>query len=132
MYLFILRFEDKCQAWGAYKEPAQAGKNAFNIVLYYHTPWMPEESLPLKIEGLDLDSVYENFIRQIAGNKLFNIENEPLKQSVERNKKCSRIEKEIAALESKRDKELQFKIKVEINKQIRELKEKLKKLSNGD
>lgn len=29
-----------------------------------------EEELPVKLEGLDIDTVYENFVRQIAGDKL--------------------------------------------------------------
>ena len=31
---------------------------------------MTPEKLPLKLEGLDMDSVYENLVRQIAGETL--------------------------------------------------------------
>lgn len=31
---------------------------------------MPEEGLPLKLEGLSIDAVHENFFQQIAGDAL--------------------------------------------------------------
>ena len=42
----------------------------FKVNGYYCTEWLREDELPLKLEGLNLDSVYENFVRQIAGDKL--------------------------------------------------------------
>ena len=64
--LFLLEYEGKYQAWTAYKEAAGSGSNAFKIGTYYHTDWMEESALPLKLDGLNTDKVYENFVRQIA------------------------------------------------------------------
>ena len=68
--IFLLEYEGKYQAWTAYKEVAASGSNAFKVGTYYHTDWLPESELPLKLDGLSIDAVYENFVRQIAGDAL--------------------------------------------------------------
>ena len=83
--LFILEYQGKYQAWIGYKEAAISGAAAFKVNKYYHTDWMDEDDLPMKLEGLDIDIVYENFVRQIAGDKLQVTEaGESLKDSVAR------------------------------------------------
>ena len=54
--LFLLEYEGKVQAWIGYKELAN-GKIATSSGQSWHTEWMPEEELPLRIDGLDLDAV---------------------------------------------------------------------------
>lgn len=66
--LFLLEYKGKYQAWTAYKEAAGSGSNAFRVGDYYHTDWLEEAALPLKANGLNIDRVYENFVRQIAGS----------------------------------------------------------------
>ena len=68
--VFLLEYDGKYQAWTAYKEKAGSGNNAFRVDTYYHTDWLPEEELALKLDGLNMDAVYENFVRQIAGDLL--------------------------------------------------------------
>ncbi len=62
------------------------GGNAFKVVNYYYTDWVPEFELPLKTDGLRVDKVYENFVQQIAGDALRSEEGkaETLKESMER------------------------------------------------
>ena len=55
--LFLLEYEGKYQAWTAYKETAGSGTNAFKVDSYYHTDWMEESALPLKLDGLNTDRV---------------------------------------------------------------------------
>lgn len=43
------------------------GNMAFKVNKYYHTEWMPEHELNLKIEGLNMDAVWENLIIQVGG-----------------------------------------------------------------
>ena len=81
--LFILEYEGKYKAVIGYKEES-GGNTAFKVNRYYSTEWMDEDALPLKLEGLSMDSVYENFVRQIAGDKLQTDSGESLKESVER------------------------------------------------
>lgn len=66
--LFLLEYEGQYQAWIGYKEAAVSGNAAFKVNKYYHTEWLEEERMLLKLEGLDVDAVYENFVRQIAGD----------------------------------------------------------------
>ena len=120
--LFLLEFDGKYQAWTAYKEAAGSGTNAFKVGVYYHTDWMNESALPLKVDGLNLDQVYENFVRQIAGGRLQTAGGESLKDSVERETERRRLEKEIAALEAKIRKERQLNKQVELNKQLKQLR----------
>ena len=62
--LFLLEYGGKYRAWIGYKEATESGKNTFKVSRYYHTDWMEEESLPLKIEGLNIDSIYDKFLAQ--------------------------------------------------------------------
>lgn len=121
--LFLLEYDGKYRAVMGYKEAASSGKAAFKVDRYYHTDWLAEKDLPLCLEGLTLDAVYENFIRQIAGESLFREKNATLKESVERQKQREQLEKQIAALEAQMKKEKQLNRKMELKAEIRKLKE---------
>lgn len=123
--LFILNCEGKVQAWIGYKEAAVSGGNAFKVNRYYHTEWMPESELRFSIDGLNMDAVYENLVRQIAGEILQTNSNESLKESVERDEERRRFEKQIAALENKIRKEKQLNRRMEMNTELKLLKKQL-------
>ena len=116
--LFLLEYDGKYQAWTAYKE-ASAGNTAFKVNQYYHTDWMAEDELPLKLEGLSVDAVYENFVYQIAGDTLQVCENESLQDAVERDEKIKNIKKQIDILQEKIRKETQLNVQVKINDELR-------------
>lgn len=126
--LFLLEFEGKYQAWTAYKESALSGSSAFKVGTYYHTDWLSESELPLKIDGLNMDTVYENFVRQIAGDTLQAGTNESLKASVERDAKRQQLEKQIAVLQSKVRKEKQLNKQVLLNTEMKKLRKELEDL----
>lgn len=128
--VFILEFNGLFQAYIGYKE-ASSGNNAFKVDRYYHTDWIQEDELPLKLEGLDLDTVYENFIRQIAGDALQSREDETIKDSVERDKKITDIQKQIALLEKKIRKEKQLNRQMEMSTVLKKLKKSLEDIQNG-
>lgn len=129
--LFLLEYDGKYQAWTAYKEVAVTGSNAFKVGTYYHTDWLPEDELPLKVEGLSIDKVYENFVRQIAGDALRSEEGktESLKESVERDNRRQDLEKQIAALQTKVRKEKQLNKQVQLNAELKKLKNELEKIT---
>ena len=119
--LFLLEYQGKYQAWIGYKEAA-SGKKAFKVNGYYHTEWVSEDELPLKLEGLNVDAVYENFVRQIAGDKLkTEAVGESLKESVAKDEQKQALQKQISTLQAKIRKEKQ------LNKQV-QMKTKLKKI----
>ncbi len=129
--LFLLEYDGKYQAWTAYKEAAASGTNAFKVGTYYHTDWLPEDELPLKVEGLSVDKVYENFVRQIAGDALRSEKGktESLKESVERDNRRQKLEKQIAALQTKVRKEKQLNKQVQLNAELKKLKNELEKIT---
>ena len=97
--VFLLEYEGKYQAWTAYKEAAGSGYSAFKVGTYYHTDWLYEQDLPIRVEGLSTDAVYENFMRQIAGGALQYDNAESLQESVERDTRRQELQKRIAALQ---------------------------------
>ena len=121
--LFLLEYDRKYQAAMGYKEASSSGKAAFKVERYYRTEWLTEEELSLHLEGLTIDAVYENFIRQIAGGELTGSENTTLKESVEQQKQREQIEKQISALEAKIKKEKQLNRKIELKTEIKKLRE---------
>lgn len=128
--LFLLEYEGKYQAWTAYKEAADSGNNTFKVGTYYHTGWMTESELPLKVDGLNIDKVYENFVRQIAGDA-FHFEegkNESLKESVERDNRRQELKKQIAVLQQKVRNEKQLNKQVQLNMELKKLKKELEEL----
>ena len=126
--LFLLEYDGKYQAWTAYKETTGSGSNAFKVGAYYHTDWLPENALPLKVDGLSIDKVYENFVRQIAGEALQADGSETLKESVERDERRKQLEKQITALQAKVRREKQLNKQVQLNAELKRLREEIEKL----
>lgn len=127
--LFLLEYQGKYQAWIGYKEAAASGNKAFKVNGYYHTEWLAEDELPLKLEGLNVDAVYENFVRQIAGDKLkTEAAGESLKESVARDEQKQALQKQIATLQAKIRKEKQLNKQVQMNTELKKLKKELEVL----
>jgi len=127
--LFLLEYQEEYQAWIGYKEAMLSGNKAFKVNSYYHTDWLSEEELPLKITGLSLDKVYENFVRQIAGNNLkVQTFGESLKNTIERNEKKQVVQKQIALLQSKIRKEKQLNKQMQMNHELKKLRKELESL----
>ncbi len=125
--LFLLEHEGRYQAWTAYKEAAASGINAFKVGIYYHTDWLEESALPLKLDGLNIEQVYENFVRQIAGEALSGV-GETLKESVERDERRKELQKQIAVLQVKVWRERQLNKQVLLNAELKRLKKELEEL----
>ena len=127
--LFLLEYEGKYHAWIGYKEAAASGNKAFKVNGFYYTEWFVEDELPLKMEGLNIDAVYENFVRQIAGDKLSTKKTgESLKESVEREEQRQTVQKQIEALKAKIKKEKQLNKQMEMNNELKKLKRELEEI----
>ena len=127
--LFLLEYQGKYQAWIGYKEAAASGNKAFKVNVYYHTEWLVEDELQLKLEGLNVDAVYENFVRQIAGDKLkTEAAGESLKESVARDEQKQALQKQIATLQAKIRKEKQLNKQMQMNNELKKLKKELEVL----
>lgn len=127
--LYILKCNGKYQAWIGYKETTDIEKKISKVDRYYHTNWLEETELIVKLEGLNLDDVYENLVRQIAGDKLqHDNSTESLKQSVERDKEIETLQKQINILQGKIRKEKQLNKQIEMNTKLKKLKSTLEKI----
>ena len=112
--LFVLTFGDEAQAW------MEASGT------FYNTDWFPLSRFTLKFEGLNLDAVYENLSRQIAGGRL-GTEGD-IAEAVDRDKQRQKLERDIAALEKKVLREKQFNMQVELNSELKRLRVELEVL----
>lgn len=124
--LFLLEYGGQYRAVIGYKEASASGKTAFKVDRYYSTDWMNEDSLPVHLEGLSMDAVYENFVRQIAGAVLADENGTTLKENVEQQKQREQLEKQIVALEAKIRKEKQPRKKFELVQKLEKVKMELK------
>lgn len=59
-----------------YKELNRKNENTAKVDTYFATEWNDPKLSQIKIDGLDIDMVYNNLIRQIAGERL---QNNPIK-----------------------------------------------------
>lgn len=79
----------------------------------------------LNQSGLGMDAIYENIVRQIAGDALADNKQESLGDSVERELKRQVLQKKIKALEGKIHKEKQFNCQMKMNGELKQLKKEL-------
>lgn len=121
--LFILTCDGKAQAWIGYKEASASGKAAFKVNKYYHTDWMAEDGLKLRIDGLNMDAVWDNFIIQVGGVELE--QGNSLDEQIAADERRQKIEKEIAKLEKQARNEKQPNKKFELVQQIKILERRI-------
>jgi hypothetical protein len=129
--LFLLEYKDETQAWIGYKEASQTKSGTFKPGVYYHTEWMAADSKTLKLDGLNMDTVYESLIRQIAGSRLLPDETPDvfdIKEAIDRDERRQKLQKEIVALENKVQREKQFNRQVELNGELKQLRVELEGL----
>lgn len=127
--LFILSFDGKVQAWTGYKEAAGGGNKAFKVNKYYHTEWMPEHELNLKIEGLNMDAVWENLIIQVGGVELE--QGNSLDEQIAVDERKEKLVKEIEKLEKQARNEKQPNKKFQLAQHVNMLKEQFDELRKG-
>jgi len=112
--LFILVFGDEAQAW------IEASGT------FYNTDWQPLNGLTVKFEGLNLDAVYENLAREISGGRLG--ADGDIEKAVDRDKRKQKLKRDIAALEKKLLREKQFNKQIELNGELKRLRNELEVL----
>lgn len=124
--LFILSFDGKVQAWTGYKEATGGGNKAFKVNKYYHTEWKPEHELNLKIEGLNMDAVWENLIIQVGGVEVG--QGKSLDEQIQIDDQKAKMQKEIEKLEKQARNEKQPNKKFQLAQQVKTLKKQLDEL----
>lgn len=108
--LFVLRCNDEYQLCIAYKHQSK-------VKQYFYSDWYYVEPT-IRITGFNLDDIYENWIRIIAGDKLADI---VLEDAVLKYQNKLKMEKEIERLDKLARKEVQPKKKFEYVQKINQL-----------
>ena len=129
--VFILHYEEQIQIWASYKEPKKKNDNQSKVTAYCHTDWIQEDEYSFGLTGVNLDKVYENLFREIAGDQIDSnaTQNEyNLKDAIELTKKKKDLEKKINKLKTQVKKEKQFNKQIELNDELKKLKKEYEKL----
>lgn len=121
--VYLLRYESMMKLVASYKEPVTGKSGSFKILETFATNWTDERNITINIDGHNLDIVYNNFVRQIAGERLRKESaTEDITADIQKQQYRENILRQIEALESKRRKEKQFNRQIEINEEIKKLK----------
>jgi len=120
--IFLLEFGGECQAWLGYKRLTDTSTHATQT--YYHTDWLNIGSTALRMEGLNMDAIYESLLRQIAGERLGGPEDD-IERAVQLDETKQKLTKRIEILENRAMKERQPRRKWELAEEVRRLKEQL-------
>ena len=84
------------------------------------TEWVPADTCAIELKGLDLDSVWENFITQVGGITIQ--AGNTLDEQIAADEQKAKLEKEIARLEKLARAEKQPKKKFELVQEVNKLK----------
>ena len=127
--VFILRYEQLGQIFISYKEDSKSRQAKFIVDSYFKTEWVDYNDLSLKIDGLTLDKIYENFIIQVAEDKLPIENSTDLKEAVNISKERDKLLAYKASLQNKIKNEKQFNIQVNLAAELRKVKNQLKEFT---
>lgn len=126
--LFELHYDGKARMRAAWKRPSEAAAGKWVIGPYLSGPWTsadaPRQGLPV---ALDLPSLYEQMLGALA--PLPPRRDETLRDHMERLARIRALEAELGKLERRLAQERQFNRKVEINANLRAVKNDIAHLS---
>ena len=125
--LYEVTFEDRVKEVAAYKRPSEVDSAKWVIGDYFATVWRPAVSgrSPLPV-SLDLAGLYEQLLRRLMPLPARN--GESLKSHAERLATIRSKERECEKLEARVNREKQFNRKVELNAELRTIKNELESL----
>ena len=123
--VFVLRYKNLGQIWISFKEDSKNREGKFKVDSYYKTNWSMYDELSLKIEGLNLDKIYENFMLQVANGKLQLDDGSDMKEAVSKAKEQEKLEAYIKNLEIKIKNEKQYNLQVKLMGELRKAKVQL-------
>lgn len=123
--LFALEYGGQISLLIHDKEPSGAAMGQkYRIVRAYQTAWQDADSVLLPLQGLSMDAVYENFVRQIAGDQITSSATN-LRQAIEETAKREAVQSEIATLEKRMAAERQPQKKFALHQEILKLRKQL-------
>ena len=127
--IFELTFEGKTQVVAAFKRPSESDSNRWVVSEYFSTQWMPNDGVRMAMPlALDLGVLYEQLLQRLIPLPIR--QKETLTELVSRVEHLTLKENEVQKIISKLAKEKQFNRKVEINAQLRAIRQELENLTN--
>lgn len=124
--VFVLQYVNRGRLLLNYKEWTDVDKTRFNILKTFHTEWMPQANVKLKLIGSSLDNIYEAFAGQISGFGTTNATD--TKQIMALQDELARKRRVAEALQKRVRNERQFAKQMELNSEARALKREIAKL----
>ena len=125
--LFVFEYNNKRKYSLSYKEISRETET-ITIHKIFQSYWTREDDDLLKFSGISLDNMYENLLNIISNNELNKFSGDSLKERVLNNIKYERIQKQVNNLSKKVKNEKQFNRQVELNIELKKLKNKLSKI----
>lgn len=105
-------------------------ENQYKLAIYqtklFQTDWIGEEDKTLRLDGLDLDRVWQNMVTQISG--IIPQKGRTLDEQINVEIEKEKIRKQIAEIETKAAKENQSKKKFELHQRLIEYKKQLEEM----
>jgi len=124
--VFVLKYKGLAQIYISFKEDSKNRENKFKVNSYFKTEWSNYEELSLEIIGLTLDKIYENFIIQVAGDRLQVEDGKDIKEAVLKAKEKELLESLTISLENKIKNEKQYNFQVKLAGELRKVKKQLR------
>lgn len=126
--LFEINYDGKCKVASCYKRPSEADSTKWVASDYFESSWVPDNAprKPLPIT-LDLGALYEEMLLPLMPYPAQ--DKEKLPDRIARLSLIRAQKKELAKTEARLAKEKQFNRKVEINAEIRTMKQQLQQLT---
>lgn len=104
--------------------------NKYQLAIYetrlLKSDWKNEEEISLKLNGLDLGSVWDNFVTQVSGINV--LAENTLAEQINVEAEKEKLRKQIDDLELKARKEVQSKKKFEMVQRLQQFRRKLKEI----
>lgn len=120
--VFILEYENNCLLLVNYKEGRD--NERYDVIHTFQTEWMNEDELSINLSGQDMDAIYSNLVRQIAGTKITSSERN-LRLAIKQTCEQEQIRMRITALERRIVNERQPRKKFELHQELKSLKDLL-------
>lgn len=123
--IFELKFKNKIKYAAAFKRPSEADKSKWVTSCYFESDWMRCETTRQKLPvALDMGILYNSMLMNLIPCNA--LDNETLADLVTRMETLRLKENEAARVEARILKEKQFNRKVEMNRELNELKEDIR------
>lgn len=124
--VFILQYEGNSMLLINYKQWKDNSHTAFKITQMFASPWVPDSSLQLTIDGLSLPRIYDNFVAQISG--IGDHQAGSMEDIVILQQQIAKAEKELQTIEKRMRNEPQLDLQMQIHAQARKKRKEIDEL----